>query len=137
MGSIFHRFREPFGLIFSTFWHHFSILFRRWFSVKFLMCFLSDFGRKYAPGKRSQGSLFSIFFRPFLWPWFLYRFLVDLGSIFELFKHIFNTFSHNVSNVYLDFGIEFDYIFTWLWDSSCSIFEICSVICLNNFWYFT
>ena len=86
--QIFHRFWKPFWLIFQTFWHHFSILFRHWFLVEFVMWFLSDFGRKYAPGKRSQGSLFSIFFRRFLWPWFRYRFLVDLGSIFELFKHI-------------------------------------------------
>ena len=49
MGSIFHRFREQFGLIISTFWYHFSILFRHWFLHVFFDAFLATFGRKWSP----------------------------------------------------------------------------------------
>ena len=93
LGLIFHRFRKLFGFIFRTFWHHFSILFRHWYLVGFLMSFLSDFGRKSIDRKESGRSLFAHFFPYFPRPWFWHRFwwiFDDFCSIWGRFWFDFN-----------------------------------------------
>ena len=70
LGLIFHRFRKLFGLIFPTFWHHFSILFRHRFFIEFLMSFLTTLGRKWGPILWAGASIL----RPFSRPRFRHRF---------------------------------------------------------------
>ena len=95
---IFHRFREPFGLIFPTVWHNFSLLFRHRFFIELLMSFLTTFGRKWGPILWAGASIL----RPFSRPRFRHRFgryfWTILGSILVVFLNYFSLFSYNLAS---------------------------------------
>ena len=75
--------------MFSTFWHHFSILFRHRFFIEMLMSFLTTFGRKWGPILWAGASILRPFSRPRFRHRFGRHFCMILGFILVAFLNYF------------------------------------------------